>query len=239
MADSSHLDLKYFIDDTVYNCPFCNRRNVKYNYLSTNVFDWSNSKKCAIWRVKCSSCEKVSMHLTFNDMQYEGLSNTHFKGDIDIDSQIFYSVPSSFFVVDARIPHAIRELITESEGCIKMNYLTGASACTRKAIYELLIREKAEGHNYDEKIKCLRDAHPEIDPELFEILTHIKDMTSDQVHEQSWDKWDSQHLTLFLEALKTILHELYVVPDEKEKRKKSIRDLKATLGSTKQKRSDE
>jgi len=239
MADSSHLDLKYFIDDTVYNCPFCNRRNVKYSYLQTNAFDWSNSKRCAIWKVKCSSCEKVSMHLTFNELQHKGWTATHFKDDIDIDSEIFYSVPSSFFVVDSRIPNVIRELIAESEGCIKMNYLTGASACTRKAIYELLIREKAEGHNYDEKIKHLRDGHPEIDPELFEILAHIKDMTSDQVHEQSWEKWDSQHLILFLETLKTILHELYVVPDEKEKRKKSIRDLKATLGSTKQKSGDE
>lgn len=239
MTDSSHLDLKYFVDDSVYNCPYCNRRNVQYGYLQTHQFDWSDSKKCSIWRIKCSSCDNVSMHLTFNDLQNREWSRTHFQDDIDIDSEIFYSVPSSFFVVDARIPNVIRELIAEAEGCIKMNYLTGASACTRKAIYELLVKEKTEGHNYDEKIKKLRDNHTEVDSELFEILGHIKDMTSDQVHEQSWDKWDTQHLTLFLETLKTILHELYVVPDEKEKRKKSIRDLKATLSGTKKKSIDE
>ena len=239
MEDSSHLDLKYFVDDTVYNCPFCNRRNVRYGYFQPYSFDWSNAKKCTIWRIKCSSCEKTSMHLTFEDLQKEYSSSTRFRTDIDIDSAIFYSVPSSFFVVDARIPKVIRELITEAEGCIKMNYLTGASACTRKAIYELLVKEDAEGGNYDEKIKSLRDKHSEVDPELFEIVAHIKDMTSDQVHEQSWDKWDSQHLTLFLETIKTILHELYVVPDEKEKRKKSIRDLKATLGGAIQHENDE
>ncbi len=238
MDDNSHLDLKYFIDDSVYNCPFCNRRNVKYNYVTKAFFDWSNSKTCAIWRVKCSSCSKTSMHLTFNDLQDDNYSSTHFKDNIDIDSEIFYSVPSSFFVVDERIPKVIRELITESEGCIKMNYLTGASACTRKAIYELLIKEGVEGKNYDDKIKSLSDIHTGIDNELFEILTHIKDMTSDNVHEQSWDKWDSQHLILFLETLKTVLHEIYVVPDEKEKRKKSIRDLKASIGATKKNSSD-
>ena len=29
-ADHSHLDTQYFIDRYVFNCPFCNRRNVSY-----------------------------------------------------------------------------------------------------------------------------------------------------------------------------------------------------------------
>lgn len=112
------------------------------------------------------------MHLTYAQLQRKDWSTARFRDDVDIDSQIFYSVPSSFFVVDERIPKIIRELITEASGCIKMNYMTGASACTRKAIYELLVREKAEGQHYDDKIEDLRNKHPEVDPELFEILGH-------------------------------------------------------------------
>ena len=53
-------------------------------------------------------------------------------------------------------------------------------------------------------------------PELFDILGHIQQMTSDKVHEQSWDKWDSPTLTLTIETLKAVLFEIYVRPDERK-----------------------
>jgi hypothetical protein len=233
MADQSHLDTKYFIDRSIYNCPFCNRRHVAYSNLGRSIFNWSNEKKCEIWRVKCDSCERVSMHLTFKALQQENYGSARFRDDVDLDLAFFYSVPTSFFVVDARIPKTIRELITEAEGCAKMNYLTGASACTRKAIYELLAIQQTTGPNYDDKIKDLAGKQPSVDPELFEILGHIKDMTSDHVHEQSWMAWDSKHLQLFLGAFKAVLHEIYVVPDEKKNRADSVRALKAQLGKAK------
>lgn len=228
MSDNSHLDLKYFIDNKIYNCPFCNRRNVLYEVKITVPFNWSNNKTCFVTFVKCSSCSKTSMRLSYSEIHVHHYGNSFesvFKSDIDLDEYIFYSVPSSFFVIDERVPKVIRELITEAEGCVKMNFLTGASACTRKAIYELTIREKAEGGNYEERIKSLKTKFAQIDPTYFDVLSHIKDMTSDKVHEQSWDKWDNQHLKLFLETLKIVLHEIYVIPDERKKRAFSISSL--------------
>ena len=233
MADQSHLDTQYFIDWQTYNCPFCNRRHVAYSNLGHTVFNWSNEKQCSIWRVQCDSCQKVSMHLTYKALQRENYPYAAFRTDVDLDHAFFYSVPTSFFVVDTRIPKKIRELISEAEGCAKMNYLTGASACTRKAIYELLAIQEATGSNYDDKIKDLTGKHPSVDTELFEILRHIKDMTSDHVHEQSWVTWDSKHLELFLGAFKAVLHEIYVIPDEKKNRADSVRALKAQLGKAK------
>lgn len=230
MEDKSYLDKKYFIDQYVYNCPFCNRRNVQYMIISKGKFDWSNAKKCFHYKVKCSSCEKVSMHLSYEDIAKEHFDpvskySFDFFEDIDIDSKIFYSVPTSFFVIDSRIPRIIRELITEAEGCLKMNFLTGASACMRKAIYELTVKEKAEGKDYESKIKFLKSKYQLIDSTLFDVLAAIKDMTSDKIHEQSWDKWDSAKSKLIIETLKTILYEIYVLPKEKEERKKVIQQL--------------
>ena len=51
MEDQSYLDLKYFIDDTIYNCPFCNRRHVSYQNLGYDAFHWTREKVCYIWRV--------------------------------------------------------------------------------------------------------------------------------------------------------------------------------------------
>lgn len=231
MADHSYLDQKYFIDDKTYNCPFCNRHNVVYTIVDAFQFDWGESKKCYGFITKCSSCQKTSMHLTWDrivDLSYLYLLLAG-ENKYNIDSYIFYSVPTSFFVLDERIPKEIRELITEAEGCMKMNFLTGASACMRKAIYELLVLERCDEDSYDNKIKSLKTKYKDIDESLFDILAHIKDMTSDKVHEQSWDKWDSGKLKLIIETLKEVLHEMYVIPAEKKERQIKIMQLRETV----------
>jgi len=240
MQDKSALDKKYFIDETVYNCPFCNRRNIAYRITDDFSFNWSDEKECYVYFVECSYCKNISMHLS-----YEYIIDTNrviripsgnffpFRNDIDIDSKIFYSVPTSFFVIDSRIPRIIRELITEAEGCLKMNYLTGASACMRKAIYELLVIEETGEGDYESRIKSLKQKYPNSDPQLYDILSHIQDMTSDKVHEQSWDKWDSLYLKLIIETLKTVLYDIYVTPQIKKERSIEIQKLQEKVKKNK------
>lgn len=233
--DQSYLDEKYFIDPKAYNCPFCNRNNLKYDILHIYSFDWSANKKCYVIFVKCSSCLKVSMHLSFEQITHNAGSTMNpiwlFKHDIDIDSSIFYSVPTSFFTMDHRIHTQIRELISEAEGCLKMNFLTGASACMRKAIYELLILEKTTEVHYEGQIKELKSKYPNTDPDLFDILGSIQEMTSDKIHEQSWDKWDSGNLKLIIETLKTVLYDIYVLPQIKKERSNTIKRLRSDLST--------
>jgi len=172
------------------------------------------------------------MHLSYEEIAHfypplGGRSGLYiFNDDIDIDSSIFYSVPTSFFAIDSRIPRIIRELITEAEGSLKMNFLTGASACIRKAIYELLVIEKVDGQYYEDKIKSLKVKYPLSDSDLFDILGHIQQMTSDKIHEQSWDKWDSKNLQLIIETLKTVLYDIYVIPQIKTERSILIKQLR-------------
>ena len=231
-SDQSHLDSKYFIDPHVFNCPFCNRRHIRYNLRDMSAFHRSNRKTCFVYYAQCHGCGKISMHLSYlhliefelvHDRSGESGKRPQFKEDIE--SSIFYSVPTSFFVIDERVPAVIRALITEAEGSQKMNFLTGASACARKAIYELLVKEEAEGEYYEDKIKSLKTTHPNVDATLFDVLSHIQDMTSEKVHEQSWPKWESQNLTLIIETLKTVLYEIYVLPQEKSARSGKIQKL--------------
>lgn len=230
MEDYSYLDKKYFIDSSVYNCPFCNRKNVRYEMKASFSFDWTTKKKCYGFIVRCSFCKNESMHLSYENLT-DWIYNGKRKLDLaeDIDSLIFYSVPTSFFILDNRIPEIARELITEAEGCLKMNFLTGASACMRKAIYELLQIEKADGADYESRIKFLKGKYPDSDPTLFDILSHIQDMTSDKIHEQSWDKWDSHYLKLIIETLKTVLYDIYVLPKIRAERSQAIQKMRETI----------
>lgn len=135
MADMSALDKKYFVDRTVYNCPFCNRNNVPFTITTQFAFNWSEAKDCFGFIVKCYSCDSLSMHLSYEDITgYLGsrLEFVNLPSDKELDEIIFYSVPTSFFTIDERIPRVICELLTETEGSLKMNFLTGASACVER-----------------------------------------------------------------------------------------------------------
>lgn len=243
MPDHSHLDSRYFVDATIYNCPFCNRRHVSYSVFQKVVFDWTDKKRCFGYFVQCHSCGKQSMHLTFKQMhlqqfmgQINGLPIGHFifeKEGVDagqvLDETFFYSVPTSFFVLDERVPRILRELLTEAEGCLKSNYLTGASACARKIVYELGALSKAVGDNYEDRIKALKEIHPDVEPTFFDTLLTIQQVTSSKVHENSYDEWEAKHLRIILAALSEVLHEIYVVPALREDRRKAILALKGEL----------
>lgn len=239
MQDQSNLDKKYFIDDVTYNCPYCNRNNVPYRIKYTIIFDWTKKKKCLAYFVECSYCSNVSIHLSYSSIEENIWSDIYrnriniFKEGIDIDSHLFYSQPTSFFVMDERIPMIIRDLITESEGCLKMNFLTGASACVRKAIYELLVKENTEGDHYSDRIKFLKNKYKDSDPRLFDSLAQSQFLASDKLHEQSWDKWDSNQLKLLIENLKDILYEIYVLPKEKDERYIKIKQLQEKVKKNK------
>jgi hypothetical protein len=118
---------------------------------------------------------------------------------------------------------------------LKMNLLTGASACARKAIYELTIHEKCIGANYEDKIKFLKQKYKDTDAALFDVLSQIQDMTSNKVHEQSWPKWDAKNLKLIIETLKTVLFDIYVVPQVKADRSQKVLQL---LEEVKRKKED-
>ena len=246
--DLSHLDKKYFINPYKYNCPFCKRNHVTYEIVDTFAFHWGDKKICHGYLIRCESegCEKVSMHLSFKEIResYVEYNQTKYRNrfskKIDIDSELFFSQPTSYFVLDNRIPEKVRELVYEAENSRKSNYLVGASACLRKAIYELLVYEKAivknpkTGHaDYQASIKNLKTKFPSVAPELFDALGDIQELASDNVHEGSWEAWDSPKLRFIIELAKATLHEIYVVPEERKERLGVLGQMKSIFANSK------
>ena len=241
MPDQSHLDSRYFVDDRVYNCPFCNRRHVSYHIYDYVTFDWTDKKKCMCVFVRCESCSNRSMHLSFASLSIAHLGSTtngnRYRLNLELKDQpkqepddlFFFSVPSSFFVLDERIPRVLRELLIEAEGCQKSNFLTGASACARKLVYELGVLSSAQGENYEDRIKSLKAIHSGVDPTFFDTLLTIQQVTSTKVHENSYDGWEAKHLRVILASLSEALHEIYVVPALRADRRKAVLALKDEL----------
>lgn len=241
--DLSHLDNKYFIDNHIYNCPFCKRNNVLYSISEAFEFDWTSSKKCYGYLIKCSSCDNISLHwswkelrkfVIYNKLNNNGAYSNEFLDALNLDKEIFFSRPSSFFTLDNNIPDNIRQLIFESEQSRQANLLVGASACLRKAIYELLKKEGAIIKNdktgyadYEASIKQLKEKNTHVDHSLLDALGNIQEMVSNPLHEESWKAWDSQKLRFLIELFKTILEEMYIVPAQRKKRLATLTKLKS------------
>jgi len=120
------------------------------------------------------------------------------------------------------------------------NLLVGASACLRKAIYELLVYEEAvvkndkTGHaDYQASIKNLKTKFPSVAPELFDALGDIQELASDNVHEGSWEAWDSPKLRFIIELAKATLHEIYVAPEERKERLGVLGQMKSIFANSK------
>lgn len=239
MSDQSHLNRKYFLDDSKYNCPFCNRHSVTYSTEDIISFNWSEDRIVYIYLIKCGGCSKISVH--FSNFYFPDYNSWGFKykpygiqskdyDNKELDKYFFHHQPTSFFTLNSLIPKSIRELVSEADGCRKMNFLVGASGALRKAIYEFIMEQKAEGESYQGKIKWLKTKYPQIYPEYFDALANIQDMTSESLHEKegSWEPWDNDDISYLVEVVKAILDEVYVKPEERK-------NLIASIGKLKQK----
>jgi len=230
--DQSHLDRKYFIDKEKYNCPFCNRKSITYEVVGKFSFKWSNDRVVFGYLIKCGgdTCEQTSLHLSDYDINIiaEKFNKTIvdkeyvYASNMDLDTFFFYHQPTTFFTLDNRVNEKVRKLISEAEGCSKMNYLVGASGCLRKAIYELLeleqvskINEKNAELDYGDRIKILKKKYPTVPPEYFDVLANIQGMTSEQLHEGDWKPWTQDEFRFLVETVKEVLTEVYVRPQEK------------------------
>jgi len=130
---------------------------------------------------------------------------------MEVDDAIFHKQPTAFFTIDNRIPEVIRVPLNEADNCRANNFLTGGSACLRKAIYELLRKqeipsqdEQGNSIDYDERLKRLKDQLRHVDSDYLDALKIIKGVTSDRLHEDSWEDFDNPTLKFLIETTKEI-----------------------------------
>jgi hypothetical protein len=166
------------------------------------------------------------------------------KKAVDIDDAFFFHQPSSAFSVDPRIPTDIRDPLSEADTCHRSNSLTGASGALRKVIFKLL---KIEGVpdkdqdgadlDYSQRIDLLKAKTEWVSPEDIDSLKMIKGISSQELHENDWEDLDGSSTYFLLETLREILYQIYILPDERVKKRSELSRLHSLALSTKKKES--
>lgn len=246
---------KYFINGTKYNCPFCKTSNVKYNVEKKGDFFWDNDKQVYFYIIKCTLCRKSSFHLSYHDIEITINQRTqenefHLKpmkrdysqegiceikdrksGEVmtEYDHLFFYHRPLPKLKINDKIPTKIKKLIIEAEECVNLGYLTGASACIRKAIYMLLKENGIQEHDdklvnlsYEKRLDLLKSKCTNVQSYLIDTLKNIKSISSQELHENDCPNLNIKDVNLLKEALIIILTRIYVIPDRQQKNKQKI-----------------
>lgn len=153
-----------------------------------------------------------------------------------LDDLFFHHQPTSSFTIDETIPKHIRAQLNESEQCRQNGFLTGASACLRKAVYYLLKDQKIpaekEGKSikYNDRIDQLKINCSNVDdPSLFENLKYIHSLMSEELHENDWQELDNSTLLFLLEVMKIILTDIYVRPEKIKQSNEVLADFRKKM----------
>lgn len=246
---------KRIINAQQHNCAHCGTKGANYHDIKLVITDDNKDKKLGLLCIRCSCCEKTTTHLIKNLSDYaknfEFLGHSDYSGcfyqhgtnfpvteSVDtLDDNIIMSIPTPTFIIDSDIPEKLRNPLIEAGKCLKENALIGASACVRKAIYEFLLMEKATGDNYDEKIKSIKSKWSHLE-EYLDVLRGIKGVVSDQVHEDSFEAFKSEHIKSYIDILEEIFKEIYVIPRKRTERKTAIFDVFNAIKKDKEPKQD-
>jgi hypothetical protein len=134
------------------------------------------------------------------------------------------SAAPAFLALDTRVPATLRDLLVEADGCLKSGFLTGATACSQRAVQTLLKLEDADGGSFQARLRSLSDKYPAVAQVLFAVLMHFGDET---VPDES--KLDAHRLQLLMVTLKAVMYEIYVLGPERTERIQYVRRLLESL----------
>ncbi|MGH9257296.1 MAG: hypothetical protein ACRD3C_22280 [Vicinamibacterales bacterium] len=134
------------------------------------------------------------------------------------------AVLPAFLATDEYVPGAFRDLLSEADGCLRGGFLTGGTACARRALDLLLAVAKADGATYEERLQYLGEKHG-ISKMLTSILVQCGGASARDNATLSVDV-----LQLFVVTMKAVVYELYVVGPERTLRLQYVSRLVTSVG---------
>jgi hypothetical protein len=130
----------------------------------------------------------------------------------------------AFLATDDYVPGAFRDLLSEADGCMQKGFLTGGTACARRALDLLLNVAKTDGTSYEDRLQSLGEKHG-IAKMLTSILVQCGGASAKDNATLSADV-----LQLFIVTMKAVVYELYVVGPERTNRLQYVSRLVTSVG---------
>lgn len=130
----------------------------------------------------------------------------------------------AFLATDDYVPGAFRDLLSEADGCQQKGFLTGGTACARRALDLLLAVAKTEGGAYEDRLQSLGEKHG-ISKMLTSILVQCGGASARDNATLSVEV-----LQLFIVTMKAVVYELYVVGPERTLRLQYVSGLVTSVG---------
>jgi hypothetical protein len=134
------------------------------------------------------------------------------------------TVLPAFLATDDYVPGAFRDLLSEAEGCLQKGFMTGGTACARRALDLLLSVAKTEGAAYEDRLQSLGEKHG-ISKMLTSILVQCGGASAKENATLS-----AEVLQLFVVTMKAVVYELYVVGPERTNRLQYVSRLVTSVG---------
>ena len=128
-----------------------------------------------------------------------------------------------FLTPHEQVPAALRDVLVEADGCLQNGFLTGGTACSRRAVEMMLTSARVEGDTFESRVKSLHDKHG-----VPQMLTSILVQCGSAIGREG-TKLSGKVLELFLATIKAVAHELYVLGPERSQRLQYIRNLVGPL----------
>lgn len=130
----------------------------------------------------------------------------------------------AFLATEDYMPVAFRDLLTEADGCVHSGFLTGGTACARRALDLLLSVARAEGATYQDRLQSLGEKHS-----ISKMLTSIL-VQCDGASARDGATLSRNVLQLFVVTMKAVVYELYVLGPERTQRLQYVSRLVQSVG---------
>lgn len=115
-----------------------------------------------------------------------------------------------FLMLDPQISPALRAVLDEADGCVRLAFLTGGGACVVRALDLLLSEQGIVEADRARQLRELSKKHPAIAESFLKMLVPVMN--------DSTGVWDAPRLTLAIALLKAIAYEIYVLGPERTER---------------------
>jgi hypothetical protein len=129
-----------------------------------------------------------------------------------------------FLTMDRRIPEQIRRLVDEADGCANMSFAVGGSSCVRLAIRQAFEVESVGTDDFHAAMVELREKHPSVAPTLFQVIDRLG---------AGDEPLQSDTLRALIVTFKAVLHEMYVLGEERRETLAYLSELLRALDADK------